>query len=188
MTKTVRLQTDAFSAGQIESKIWAAEELEKIAAHIYILKISVLGGWYGLFHFILRTRNKQQIEWCKNYDIDLNACTGANIVNNTWEMQNHSFKSIPKDANELNYNDGTNCVVNTSTEHFDSKDWFDLIPEGTLCLFQGNDLELDDHVQRPTSLAHFKSLWPLHTVLYEGEKRFDFEVGPYTRYMIIGHK
>ena len=188
MKKTVRLETDAFSAGQIESKIWAAEELEKIAAHIHILRITILGGWYGLLHFILKARGRQMIEWCKSYDLDASACTGANAVNSTWEMQDWAFRSYPQDVNNLKYDDGTNCVINTSTEHFSSRSWYNNIHEGMLCVFQGNDLELDDHVNRPRDLEHFKKLWPLSVILFEGEKTFNFETGPYTRYMIIGHK
>jgi hypothetical protein len=184
MNKTVRLETDAFSAGQVESKIWAAEELERVAAHTHILRINILGGWYGLLHFILKSRNKQMIEWCRSYDLDAMTCSVANVINNTWEMKEWAFRSYPQDANTVTYNDNANCVINTATEHFTSNQWFDNIPEGLLCLFQGNDLEIEDHVQRPTSLEHFKSMFPLQTILFEGEKKFN----EYTRYMIIGHK
>lgn len=184
MNKTARLQTDAFSAGQVESKIWAAEELERIAAHIHILRISILGGWYGLLHFILKARGRQTIEWCRSYDLDASACSGANMVNNTWESQDWKFRAIPKDANTLTYDDGTNCIINTSTEHFDSRDWFNNIHEGMLCVLQGNDLDIEDHVNRPKNLEHFKEMYPLSVILFEGEKKFD----NYTRYMIIGHK
>jgi hypothetical protein len=183
----LKIDSDAFSAGQVESKIWAAEELEKVSAHINILRISMLGGWYGLFHFILKSRSRQMIEWCRSYDLDAGACSIANVVNNTWD-KDWAFRAIPKDANELTFNDDTNCVVNTSTEHFDSKEWYDNIPEGTLCVFQGNDLIIEDHVNRPKDLDNFKSLWPLQTILFEGTKYFNFETNPYTRYMIIGHK
>jgi hypothetical protein len=188
MNKTVPLTVDAFSAGQIESKIWAAEELERVAAHTFNLRISILGGWYGLLHFILKSRGKQTIDWCRSYDLDPMACSVANVINNTWEMQDWKFRAIPKDANTLVYNDGTNCVINTSTEHFDSQEWFNNIIKGTLCVLQGNNLIIEDHVNRPESLEHFKSMFPLQTILFEGEKYFDFEKDSYTRYMIIGHK
>lgn len=184
MNRTVPLEVDAFSAGQIESKVWAAEELERIAAHTLNLRISILGGWYGLLHFILKIRNRQTIEWCRSYDLESSACTGANIINNTWEMKEWAFKSYPVNANSLKYDDGTNCVINTSTEHFDSNDWYRNIPDGILCLFQGNDLDIEDHVQRPKNIEHFKSMFPLKTLLFEGELKFP----EYTRYMIIGHK
>jgi hypothetical protein len=184
MNKTVRLETDAFSAGQVESKIWAAEELERVAAHTHILRISILGGWYGLLHFILKSRGRQMIEWCRSYDLDPSACSVANVINNTWEMDEWSFRSFPMDANRIDFNDGTNCVINTATEHFTSNQWFNNIHKGMLCVFQGNDLDIEDHVQRPASLEHFKQMFPLQIILFEGEKKFN----EYTRYMIIGHK
>ena len=188
MNKTVPLEVDAFSAGQVESKIWAAEELERVASHTLNLRISILGGWYGLLHFILKSRGKQTIEWCRSYDLDPMACSVANVVNNTWESRDWKFRAIPKDANTLTYNDGTNCIINTSTEHFDSQEWFNNINNGMLCVLQGNNLIIEDHVNRPESLEHFKSMFPLQTVLFEGEKYFDFKENSYTRYMIIGCK
>ncbi len=187
-TMNLKIDSDAFSAGQVESKIWAAEELERVAAHIHILRISILGGWYGLLHFILKARGKQAIEWCRSYDIDTSACSVANAINNAWECKEWSFRAYPKDANTVVYNDGTNCVINTATEHFDSDTWYNNIPSGTLCLFQGNDLELDDHINQPIDLDDFKRKFPLETNLFEGTKEFNFGNLSYTRYMIIGHK
>ena len=184
----LKIDSDAFSAGQVESKIWAAEELERVAAHIHILRISILGGWYGLFHFILKTRGRQTIEWCRSYDIDASACSVANTINNTWECKEWAFRAYPKDANTIEYNDGTNCIINTSTEHFSSNIWFKNIPDGLLCLFQGNDLDIEDHINKPSSLEQFKTMYPLSVILFEGTKTFNFESGSFTRYMIIGHK
>lgn len=185
---SLRIDKDAFSAGQIESKIWAAEELEKLFAHTYNLRITILGGWYGLLHFILKIRNKQSIEWCRSYDIDASACSIANSINNTWEKDQWRFRSWPKDANTVDYQDGTNCVINTATEHFHSNDWFHKIPEGTICLLQACDLDIDDHINKPSSLEDFILKYPLATTLFQEQKEFDFGNVKYKRYMIIGHK
>jgi len=186
----LKIDSDAFSAGQIKSKIWAAQELEKVVAQLKIepLRITILGGWYALLHFILQTRENVKIEYCRSYDIDTSACVSANLINNAWEIDNWQFRSFPKDANLCRYDDATNLVVNTSTEHFDSRQWFDQIPTGTLCLFQGNDLVIDDHIARPDNLEHFRSLWPLTKELFSGSKFFEFEDAPYTRHMTIGIK
>jgi len=190
MSLTIKLDPDAFSAGQIESKIWAARELENVVAQLKIepLRISILGGWYALLHFILKTRERVNIEYCRSYDIDASACIDANLINNAWEIKDWQFRSFPRDANLCTYNDNINLVINTSTEHFDSKTWYENIPNGTLCLFQGNNLTINDHVQRPNDLEHFKSLWPLQKELFTGSMHFNFEDAPYTRYMTIGFK
>lgn len=183
----LKIDSDAFSTGQIESKIWAAEELERVSAHTGVLRISMLGGWYGLFHFILKTRGRQKVEWCRSYDLDAGACSVANMINNTWSHE-WRFVSRPKDANELIFQDGTNCIINTATEHFSNNDWFDNIPKNCLCLLQGNDLKIDDHINCPKNLEDFKNNYPLSVILFEGTKHFNFETNPYTRYMIIGYK
>ena len=189
MSLVIKLDPDAFSAGQIESKIWAARELETVVDQQKIepLRIAILGGWYALLHFILQSRERVAIEYCRSYDVDPSACMDANLINNTWEIKDWQFRSFPRDANLNTYNDNINLVVNTSTEHFTSREWYNRIPEGTLCLFQGNDLVIDDHVQRPESLEHFKSLWPLKE-LFSGSLHFDFKDAPYTRHMTIGYK
>ncbi len=183
----LKIDSDAFSAGQIESKIWAVEELEKVA-HTDLLRISILGGWYGLFHFIIKVRNNIKVDWCRSYDIDTSACSTANVINNAWECKEWSFRAYPKDANILAYTDGTNCVINTSTEHFTSNQWYKNIPGNMLVVLQGNDLDIEDHVNKPDSLNHFKEMHPLSNILFEGTKTFVFENGSFTRYMIIGYK
>lgn len=190
MSQLLKLDSDAFSTGQIESKIWAARELEKIVRDLTLppLRIAILGGWYALLHFILKSRENIEIEYCRSYDIDAAACLSANLINNSWEAKNWQFRALPRDANILSYDDQVNLVVNTSTEHFIEDKWFELIPDGTLCLLQGNDLILDDHVNRPDNLDHFKNLWPLKTLLYEGSLYFEFGENSYTRYMVIGKK
>lgn len=190
MSQLIKLDVDAFSAGQIESKIWAARELEKIVkeANMPPLRIAILGGWYALLHFILKARENIEIEYCRSYDIDQVACLNANFINNSWEIKDWQFRSYPRDANLVSYDDQINLVINTSTEHFSLERWFEIIPNNTLCLLQGNDLELDDHVARPNNLDHFKQLWPLHKVLYEGSLHFNFAENSYTRYMTIGFK
>ena len=189
MSLVIKLDSDAFSTGQIESKIWAARELETVVAQLKIepLRIAILGGWYALLHFILQTRERVNIEYCRSYDIDASVCIGANLINNAWEIKDWQFRSFPRDANVCTYNDNINLVINTSTEHFLSREWYNRIPKGTLCLFQGNDLVIDDHVQRPENLEHFKSLWPLKE-LFSSSLYFDFKDAPYTRHMTIGYK
>jgi len=190
MSLVIKLDPDAFSAGQIQSKIWAARELEPVVAQLKIepLRIAILGGWYALLHFILQSRERVAIEYCRSYDIDASVCMDANLINNSWEINDWQFRSFPRDANKATYDDNINLVVNTSTEHFDSQDWFDRIPSGTLCLFQGNDLDIKDHTRRPTELDHFKALWPLQKELFSGSMYFDFKEDSYTRYMTIGLK
>ena len=191
MTQLLKIDADAFSAGQIESKIWAAEQLELVVTELNTgpLRMYVLGGWYSLLHFILSVRKNIDIEYCRSIDLDPIVSYNANKINNAWEIEDWKFRAYPFDANNVNYaQEKINCVVNTSTEHFDNNNWFENIDKGTLVLLQGNDLEIDDHVSRPKSLEHFISLYPINDVKFTGTMNFQFKNMSYNRRMIIGIK
>ena len=191
MTQLLKIDADAFSAGQIESKIWAAEQLELVVNELNTgpLRMYVLGGWYSLLHFILSVRKNIDIEYCRSVDLDPIVSYNANRINNAWEIEDWKFRAYPFDANNVNYaQEKINCVVNTSTEHFDNNNWFENIDKGTLVLLQGNDLEIDDHVSRPKSLEHFVSLYPINDVKFSGTMNFQFKNMSYNRHMIIGIK
>ena len=83
MTQLLKIDADAFSAGQIESKIWAAEQLESIVNDLNTgpLRMYVLGGWYSLLHFILSVRKNIDIEYCRSVDLDPIASYNANKIN-----------------------------------------------------------------------------------------------------------
>ena len=193
MTQLLKIDADAFSAGQIESKIWAAEQLELVVTELNTgpLRMYVLGGWYSLLHFILSVRKNINIEYCRSIDLDPIVSYNANKINNAWEIEDWKFRAYPFDANKLEYTydtDKINCAINTSTEHFKSKFWFNLIPKGTLILLQGNDLQIADHVSRPESLKHFISTYPVTNLKFSGTMNFQFKNMSYNRHMIIGIK
>lgn len=182
----MNLELDAFSSGQIQSKLWAAEKLEWCVKEHDIgpLELYVLGGWYSILHFILKTRNNIDIKTCRSFDLDPSACSIANLINNTWELQEWAFRSYPQDINTIDYPLEVNCVINTITEHIKEKDWYDRIPNGTLCLFQSNDLEHKDHINKVSSIEELENKFPLSSVYFSGQKHID----SYTRFMIIGKK
>jgi hypothetical protein len=191
MTQLLKIDADAFSAGQIESKIWAAEQLELVIKKLDTgpLRMYVLGGWYSLLHFILSVRKNIDIEYCRSVDLDPIVSYNANKINNAWEIKDWKFRAYPFDANDVNYaQEKINCVINTSTEHFDNNNWFENIDKGTLVLLQGNDLIIDDHVSRPDSLEQFVNLYPVTTLEFSGTMNFQFKNMSYNRHMIIGIK
>jgi len=178
---------DAFSNGQIESKIWLCENLERICT-VSNPKIWILGGWYAVTAFLLLSRNNMPIGNLRSFDIDPECQPVADKINNNWEIQQWKFKAFTADCNLLDYRDPPDIVINTATEHFDSVEWFDRIPRGTLICLQGNDMNHDDHYSHFQSLEQFKNCFPLCPILFEGEKQFVYDTWGFTRYMIIGVK
>lgn len=176
---------DAFSNGQIDSKLWLCQELEKLGwdsslTHIY-------GGWYGVLAFLLLSRQQFSVARIESYDLDPACESVADMINNNWVIKNWQFKAHTADCDFVDKTQA-DLIINTSSEHFDSMLWFNSIPEGKRVIIQGNNMPHDDHVVYSNSLESFVETYPLSTLLYSGKLNFQYPDWAFTRYMIIGVK
>jgi hypothetical protein len=181
---------DAFSHGQLKSKMWLCEELEKHMPNNAI--VAILGGWYNLLGFMMLVRNYNKISSILNIDIDNSAIDVANKINNGWMIGSDAkINNIVADANTYNYQ-GFNVIINCSPEHMVSDDWFDKITQGTLVCFQSSDIDLTDDIWKITnanrSLEDFVKKYPLSHYILKDTKEFIYGDWGYKRFMIIGIK
>lgn len=190
--QTIELHQDAFSSGQLGSKLWLCQELEKLGFEQPQV-VWVLGGWHAMSAFLLLSRQVLPIKHVRSFDMDQFATVGADALMEYWLWQSWKFKAFVKDCNHLDYRDGAygespDIVINTSVEHFASRQWYDLIPAGTLVALQGNDMPHDDHVHAYTNLGDFTKSFPMKTCYYAGQLAFTYPTWTFTRYMVIGIK
>jgi hypothetical protein len=179
----MELDKDAFSSGQVGSKIWLCEELEKLGwksnlTHIY-------GGWQGVLGFLLLSRGKFNVNRIESYDIDPTCQPIADMLNENWVWQDWKFKAHTADCNLVNSHKA-DLVINTSTEHFDSMLWFNYIPPGTRVILQGNNMPHSDHHITTNSIEEFKKAYPLTEYAFEGSKEFVYPDWKFTRFMTMG--
>ena len=179
------LNKDAFSSGQIGSKLWLCEELEKLnwksnLTHVY-------GGWYGVLPFLLLSRGKFEVNRIESYDIDPSCEPIADMLNENWVWQNWKFKAHTADCNTVN-SSRADLIINTSSEHFDSLLWFNYIPPGTRVIIQGNNMPHADHCVHTANLEEFKKTYSLDEIVFEGEKEFVYPDWQFKRFMLIGFK
>lgn len=179
------INKDAFSSGQIGSKIWLCEELEKLDWQSNLTYI--YAGWYGLTAFLLLSRGKFQVNKIRSLDIDPACESIADMMNENWVWQDWKFKAFTQDCNNFEGQYG-DLVINTSTEHFDSMQWFDRLPSGTRVILQGNNMPHNDHVIHSNTLDEFVNHYPLSSIAYTGEKEFVYPAWSFKRYMVIGIK
>lgn len=141
---------DAFSRGQVQSKIWLTQELKKVNSHFDT--VYHLGGWYGQLTWYFE--NNITFNKYRNFDIDLEACKVSDYIVNLRYLENYKVKSVELglplwgDSDEKrnmnwvtrtgceyeikNYTSGAtfkektqpNLIINTSAEHMPSI-WFD---------------------------------------------------------------
>jgi hypothetical protein len=184
---------DAFSSGQIDSKIWLASALENVLDSEKIrnreLTAWILAGWYASVAQILYARGRTNINFT-SYDIDPVATQGAEIYCEPLIRQ-QKFRTVTKNVETLDYRFAPDIVINTSTEHFLDTKWWDIIPRGTLVALQSNDMvHPGEETQFCNSVADLLKRYPVDAGArsYVGEMKFHFGDWEFTRYMAIGRK
>lgn len=194
---------DIFSRGQIRSKIWLLEELNKIEANYD--NVLILAGWFGQIKSIYEkkcTYAKMRI-----VEIDRQACETSDYIFNLSNLENYKVKSIHADINDLklhkngyewnveNFKDGIkykekflpDLVINTSAEHM-TEEWFHKIrfkglESNPIIAIQSNNLfGIPEHINCVYSIDHMKKKFPMREILFEGE----LQLKGYKRVMIIG--
>jgi len=179
------IEKDAFSSGQVGSKIWLCEELERLNWQSNLTYI--YGGWYGVTAFLLLSRGKFNVGQIQSFDIDPSCEAIADTINENWVWQEWKFKAYTLDCNGY-VRGGADLIINTSTEHFHSMDWFTRIPKGTRVVLQGNNMPHNDHIVHCNSQENFAELYPLSQITFLGSKTFVYPEWQFTRYMMIGIK
>jgi len=177
---------DAFSNGQVDSKLWLCRELERLGWHSTMTHI--YGGWYGVLAFLMFSRDFP-VKQIRSFDVDPSCEPIADMINNSYVYKEWTFKAHTVDCNQAIVGYGIpDLIINTSTEHFESMDWFNSIPSGTRIVLQGNNMVHDDHFGNATDLTDFENKFKLSEVVYSGELKFEYPDWNFTRYMIIGYK
>tara|TARA_B100000497_G_scaffold125630_1_gene162495 strand:+ start:292 stop:1050 length:759 start_codon:yes stop_codon:yes gene_type:complete len=191
--------TDCFSRGQIESKLWLVNELNKL--DVELGTVFLCAGWYATLATMLFESNIN-VDKVRSFDIDPSCVDIAEVFNKPWVMKDWKFKSSIQDINNIDYNnhtysvkrsdgsqviltDSPDTVINTSCEHiFDFNEWYDKIPKGKLIIVQSNNFfEVPDHVNCCKTLEDFAEQTPMD-IAYEGT----LELPKYNRFMRIGYK
>jgi len=196
---------DAFSRGQVQSKIWLATELAKVKKDFDM--IYVLAGWFGqLTHYFDETGvtfNKARI-----IDIDPIACEVSDNIFNANRLQNYTVKSVQWDLTDDSWHSRTGCeyklenynngkvtteksipdlIINSSAEHFPER-WYHKfvarpLPSDPLFVIQSNNLfDVPEHVNSVRTVGELLIKFPMSRIEYSGE----LQLKGYKRFMLIG--
>jgi len=188
----------AFSHGQIQSKLWLCEQVEKFSTRsevILPLKIAILGSWYNILGFLLLVRNADLYKQIIGIEVDKECIEIANKIGNAFYVNNGQLENWYVSANDVPYKE-FDLIINTSIENIKDDYWFHQIPEGKFVCFQACDL-LPDEVENYSnwiinnpihSIEDLKNKFPLSIIYYQGVKSFDYGDLKYNRYMVIGKK
>lgn len=193
---------DAFSNGQLNSKLWLIDTVESL--NISLNRVWTLCGWIGTLAYLMFIRRQSlDITHIRSFDIDDNCHELADTMNREQVVEGWDFKASTLDVNLLQYDDFTfntirrngtvqpvfdsaDTIINTSCDHMGNSDvWWNNIPSGKLVILQNNDFfEHDEHSNCCFSLEQFKLKYPMQQILYEGA----LDCTIYNRFMLIGYK
>jgi hypothetical protein len=175
---------ESFWKGQINSKVWLIEHLEKYHQNLPY-NILVCGGWNGVLATLLFNSNLD-ITRIVSMDIDKNCEEIAYTMNKDYEMDGR-FKAITSDM--LTYEDygKHNLIINTVCEHMTSEqynEWLDKLPSKKRIVLQSNDyFSHKEHVNCKQTLEEFQQDCKLNIDIAA-----TMPTEKYNRFMIIGHK
>jgi hypothetical protein len=193
---------DCFSRGQLESKLWLVNELDKL--DVELGTVFLCAGWYATLAVMLFESNIK-LDKVRSFDIDPSCVDIAEVFNKPWFVDEWRFKAVTKDIMHITYDehwweswsnannrmskpilDTPDTIINTSCEHIENfAEWYAKIPNGKLVVLQSNDYyEIEEHVNCVGSIEEFAVKAPMDNILYSGE----LELPKYKRFMLIGFK
>jgi hypothetical protein len=181
---------DSFSHGQIASKLWLCEELEKFLAPRR--KIMILGSWHNVLGFMMAVRKPDYYSNILGIDIDNNSIEIANKITDAWRFNDvTTIENICDNANNIDFpNDSS--IINCSPEHFEDTSWFDNMPNGTHLCIQSSSMTDTEHpwyIRQPTpNIETFTEKYPMSKIQYIGARKIEYDDWGYSRFMVIGFK
>jgi hypothetical protein len=180
---------DAFSHGQIQSKLWLCNELEPYVPKS--AKVAILGSWYNVLSFMLLTRNPNLYQHILGIDIDASTKPIADRITDAWCIDS-TVTNIIADASTYDLA-SFDIVVNCSPEHMSTNEWFENLDYGKLVCIQSSDVTIDNDdiwkcVNPNESLDALTKKYPLSKYLFSGTKEIRYSDGGYNRFMLIGIK
>jgi hypothetical protein len=197
---------DAFSRGQVQSKIWLAQELAKL--NLEFDMVYVLAGWFGQVVDYLEYAGVKY-DRARIIDVDPTACEISDKIFNASRLDNYKVKAIEWDITDDSWLSRSGCsypvknyhhadtihiektipdlIINTSAEHV-SEQWYSKfmnrpLESDPLFVIQSNNLfDVEEHVNCVHSIDHMKKKFPMTRILYSG----GIQLKGYKRFMLIG--
>jgi SAM-dependent methyltransferase len=181
---------NAFSHGQLQSKIWLCDSLEPYIPDRAI--VAILGSWYNVLGFMMLTRNRNKYQSILGIDIDSSAIDIATQINAGWMIGDRpKMNNIVADACSYNYQ-GFTTVINCSPEHMPNDRWFDNINSGTLVCIQTSNIDKNDDVWKVTNpittMEQLVKKYPLSHYIMQDTQDITYSDWGYKRFMLIGVK
>lgn len=189
---------DAFSHGQIRSKVWLSENFSKWskaylkAGTFYTL--NWYGSWVGIgpFVFLLHNQlhNRISFKRIQLYDLSENHLVSSKKVLDYWHCESTEIITHTQDVNLIIPLPQPNQIfINTSCEHIKENTWLKNIPVGALVLLQSTNMQHIEHINCSMDLNNFVSKYSPFIDTYDSDQiDFSYPDKKFSRFMLFGIK
>lgn len=190
----LHIPSDAFSHGQIKSKLWLCEHLSNwLQKHLNSSSPYTLhwfGSWVGVGPFLLLALTKKSFKKINLYDLTATDLDISKNLLDYWRCESVEINTYNQDVNTVVVlNDPHQIFVNTACEHIAGSHWLSSIAKGSFVLLQSTDMAHAEHINCPTDLNDFlKKYSDQLEVLDKQQLYFDYPDKKFTRYMLFGIK
>ncbi|MEQ1722845.1 MAG: hypothetical protein ABL930_06685 [Pseudobdellovibrio sp.] len=188
------IPSDAFSHGQIKSKLWLCENfslwLKKYLSKHNIYTLNWYGSWVGIGPMLLLSQNTSLFSKINLFDLnDIDLAISGSVLD-YWKCESIEIKLHNVDINSYEPTTEPNQIfINTSCEHILDDNWLKLIPTGSNILLQSTDMPHLEHINNPQDLNHFTQMYSDNiNVLEVKSLAFDYPDKKFNRYMLFGTK
>lgn len=174
---------ESFWKGQVNSKVWLIDNLEKVLFPNTRHNIVIHGGWNGVLSSLLFNSNID-IKHITSIDIDPICEKVAKTINRRQDLESR-FSAITADMCSYHYD--ADIVINTSCEHITQEQynqWLENVPKKSLVVIQSNDYrDLQEHVNCVDTLQELEQKSNLKIMFSD-----KLALQKYNRFMVIGYK
>lgn len=186
---------DAFSDGQIRSKLWLSHSLnlwnQKYALNQGSFSLTWYGSWVGVGPLMLLSLSDLSFSEINLLEIDKSALDTSEHLLNYWICKGLQVNRIFGDMNNFEPigSDKPQIFVNTACEHVTGFQWLEKIPKNAFVLLQSTNMPHIEHVNCCQTLKEFKNQLSNHiTILETDQLDFRYPNFEFSRFMIFGRK
>lgn len=189
--QNISVPVEAFSHGQIKSKLWLVEKFGQWAT-LHMPKNSFVlnwyGSWIGLGPFMLLSNPPCGIHEINLFDLDSRALATSQRLLEYWYMEGVTMHAHARDVNDPPPFHHTDYLfVNTSCEHIQGSTWLEKIPHGAFVLLQSTNMQHPEHVNVSQNLHSFiESVSSFLEILESDAMDVKYTDSSFSRFMVFG--
>ena len=186
---------DAFSDGQVRSKLWLANSLNEWGRKYFTSNttytLNWYGSWVGLGPFLLLSLTDIKFSTVNLIELDDESLKTSRRILDYWICEGVQINTFNENMNHyLPQSTSENQLfVNTACEHVLEIDWIKRIPTGAKILLQSTDMTHTEHINSVSSLAEFKTqMNPYFSVKEINQLDVSYPNMSFSRFMLFGVK